>query len=51
MSEKERQAELIRLKQEQRRAKMEEKFGSAALMLGLAERNANAAKARFVIHD
>jgi len=39
LSEKQRQAELIRLKREQRMAQQEEKFGAAALVLGLAERN------------
>ena len=39
LSEKQRQAELIRLRREQRMAQQEEKFGAAALVLGLAERN------------
>eukprot|EP00111_Clytia_hemisphaerica_P002852 TCONS_00008039-protein len=46
MNEKDRQAELLRLKREQRRAQQEEKFGAAALVFGLAERNQNAAKER-----
>ncbi|XP_071961658.1 uncharacterized protein [Antedon mediterranea] len=47
LSEKERQAELARLKREQRRAKMEENFESAALVLGLAERHQKAHAERF----
>lgn len=39
LNEKQRQAELIRLKREKRMAQQEEKFGAAALVLGLAERN------------
>ena len=46
MNEKDRQAELLRLKREQRRAQQEEKFGAAALVFGLAERNQNAAQER-----
>eukprot|EP00794_Sanderia_malayensis_P006079 gene6079-6782_t len=38
-SEKERQAELARLRREERKVKLEEKFGTAAMVLGLAERN------------
>ena len=49
MSEKERQAELARLKREQRRALQEEKFGAAAMVLGLAERNKAAASERYSI--
>jgi len=48
MSEKDRQAELLRLKREQRRAQQEEKFGAAALVFGLAERNQNAAQERYL---
>lgn len=39
MNEQERQAELMRLKREQRKVEQEEKFGVAALVLGLAERS------------
>ena len=46
LSEKERQAELTRLKREQRKAQQEEKFGAAALVLGLAERNQAAVENR-----
>nr|XP_039263423.1 trichohyalin-like isoform X2 [Styela clava] len=44
MSEKERQMELARLRRELLRAEREEKFGAAALVLGLAERNAEMEK-------
>lgn len=47
MDERERQAELARLRREQRRAQQEEKFGAAALVFGLAERNQNAAQERY----
>ena len=46
MTEKERQAELLRLRRQQKRAQQEEKFGAAALVFGLAERNQNAAQER-----
>lgn len=46
MNEKERQAELIRLKREQRKAQKEGKFDTAAMMLGLAERNKAEADAK-----
>lgn len=36
-SEKERQLELTRLKRDQRRAQQEEKFESAALLIGLSK--------------
>ena len=36
-SEKERQAELARLRREQRRARNEDKFEAAALVMGLAQ--------------
>lgn len=48
LSEKERQAELARLKREQLKAKQEGDFFTAALVLGLAERNREAAELRFV---
>lgn len=38
-AEKQRQAELVRLRREKRQADMEGRFDSAALVLGLAERN------------
>ena len=37
-SEKERQAELARLRREQRRARHEDKFEAAALVMGLAQK-------------
>ena len=46
LSERERQAELARLRREQRKAQQEEKFGAAALVLGLAERNQAAVDSR-----
>lgn len=46
MNERERQAELARLRREQRKAELEEKFGAAAMVLGLAERNSAALKER-----
>lgn len=49
LSERERQALLARLKREQLRAKLEEKFGSAALVLGLAERQRKNAEERSVL--
>ena len=48
LSERERQALLARLKREQLKAKLEEKFGSAALVLGLAERQRKSAEERSV---
>ena len=39
MSERERQALLLRLRREKRRAAMEDNFDEAALLLGLSERN------------
>ena len=39
MSERERQAELVRLRQEQRKAAKEGRFDTAAMLMGLAERN------------
>lgn len=47
MNERERQAELARLRREQRKAELEEKFGAAAMVLGLAERNSAALKERY----
>ena len=46
MSERERQAELARLKRERLKAKQEDRFDTAALVLGLAERNQAAAEER-----
>lgn len=37
-SEKERQAELARLRREQRKARQEDKFEAAALVMGLAQK-------------
>lgn len=48
LSERERQALLARLKREQLKARLEEKFGSAALVLGLAERQRKDAEERWV---
>ena len=39
MSEKERQAELLRLRREKRQAAREDKFENAAMLIGLAERH------------
>ena len=44
LSEQERQKELARLRRELRKAEREEKFGAAAMVLGLAERNAEMEK-------
>ena len=49
LNERQRQAELARLKREQRRAEQEEKFGTAALVMGLAERNNAAVQEKYVI--
>jgi len=46
LSERQRQAELARLRRERLKAKQEDKFDSAALVLGLAERNQAAAAER-----
>ncbi|KAJ8047726.1 hypothetical protein HOLleu_06793 [Holothuria leucospilota] len=46
LSERERQAELARLKRELRKAQKEDDFAAAALVLGLAERNQAAAEER-----
>ncbi|EDV29717.1 uncharacterized protein TRIADDRAFT_52404 [Trichoplax adhaerens] len=46
MSERERQAELLRLRLETRKGQMEDRFDTAAMMLGLAERNQAAANER-----
>lgn len=46
LSERERQAELARLKRELRKAQKEDDFEAAALVLGLAERNQAAAEER-----
>ncbi|XP_038068700.1 trichohyalin-like isoform X2 [Patiria miniata] len=46
MSEKERQAELVRLRLELRKARGEDGFTAAALVIGLAERNQAAASER-----
>jgi hypothetical protein len=46
LSERERQALLARLKREQLKAKLEDKFDSAALVLGLAERQRKNAEER-----
>lgn len=48
LSERERQAELARLKRELRKAQKEDDFSAAALVLGLAERNQAAAEERSV---
>ena len=48
LSERERQALLARLKREQLKARLEEKFGSAALVLGLAERQRKDAGERYI---
>ena len=46
LSKRERQALLARLKREQLKARLEEKFDSAALVLGLAERQRKDAEER-----
>lgn len=46
MSEKQRQAELARLKREKLKAKQEDKFTTAALVLGLAEKQKSAVQER-----
>ena len=48
LTEKQRQAELARLKREQLKAKQEGDFYTAALVLGLAERNRMAVEERLV---
>ena len=48
LSEKERQAELLRLKLARRRANQEENFHDAAMIMGLAERQQAAANERLV---
>ena len=47
MSERQRQAELARLKREKLKAKQEDKFITAALVLGLAEKQKAAVEERF----
>ena len=47
-SERERQAELARLKREQRRARQEDNFESAALMLTLAKTQQAALEGKYV---
>lgn len=49
LSERQRQAELARLRREKLKAKQEDKFDSAALVLGLAERNQAAAAERCAV--
>ena len=49
MSEKQRQAELARLKREKLKAKQEDTFSTAALVLGLAEKQRAAAQERYSI--
>lgn len=46
MSERQRQAELARLKREKLKAKQEDKFTTAALVLGLAEKQKAAVQER-----
>ena len=46
MNERQRQAELARLKRERLRAKQEDKFSTAALVLGLAEKQKAAVEER-----
>lgn len=48
MSERQRQAELARLKRERLKAKQEDKFSTAALVLGLAEKQKAAVEERYV---
>ena len=47
MSERQRQAELARLKREKLKAKQEDKFSTAALVLGLAEKQKAAVEERY----
>ena len=47
MSERQRQAELARLKRERLKAKQEDKFSTAALVLGLAEKQKAAVEERY----
>ena len=47
LSEKERQAELAKLKREQRRVQQEEKFGAASLVIGIAEQNQAAVQEKY----
>lgn len=47
ISERERQAELLRLRLETRKGQMEDRFDAAAMMIGLAERNQAAANDRY----
>ena len=47
MSERQRQAELARLKREKLKAKQEDKFSTAALVLGLAEKQKAAVQERY----
>ena len=47
MSERQRQAELARLKRERRKAKQEDNFSTAALVLGLAEKQKAAVQERY----
>lgn len=49
ISERERQAELLRLRLETRKGQMEDRFDTAAIMLGLAERNQAAANERYFL--
>lgn len=48
MRERERQAELARLRMEARKADREANFDGAALVLGLAERNKAAVEDRYI---
>ena len=48
MSERQRQAELARLKREKLKAKQEDTFSTAALVLGLAEKQKAAVQERYV---
>ncbi|XP_047146715.1 trichohyalin isoform X1 [Hydra vulgaris] len=47
LTEKERQAELAKLKRQQRRVQQEEKFGAASLVFGIAEKNKATAQEKF----
>lgn len=51
MSERQRQAELARLKREKLKAKQEDKFSAAALVLGLAEKQKAAVEERWVFDE
>ena len=51
LSERERQALLARLKREQLKARLEDKFDSAALVLGLAERQRKDAEERYLFQE